>query len=126
MVYRRFRVREELYRAIHYIEWKLLFTRSKEDIKYIADEIISESLTKIERDNIKIITSDYGTERELIGLTLAPETIKNLYDIHEKSRIFVGELIEVCVYMYFQEHFTEEDFKLNQLQNWDIVLIKIG
>jgi hypothetical protein len=121
MIYKKYRVREELYQVVKYIEWKLLLNgRHRTEIKYIMDEIINEALNEIMKNKFKIITSKYNKERDLIGFTLQKETIDRLYKEHERLNLMIGELIEICVFYYFKKHFSEEEFVLNKLQNWEI------
>lgn len=120
MKYVKFRVREEIFRIIKFIEWKLLLEgRKREEIRHLADEIINYSLTKIKKKRIEINSPYHGKERQSLGFTLKDGTNKLLVEIQEKLNLFAGELVEACVFLYFVEHFSEEDIKLNKMQNWN-------
>jgi hypothetical protein len=123
VVYRKFRVREEFYRVIKYVEWKLLYNgRKREEIKHLVDEIIQESLDKIYNQNLNVRTDIYGQERDVLGYTLQNETVRKLDKVNKRLKLYAGELVEVCLYMYFIEHFSEEEQELNKMKEWSITI----
>lgn len=122
MITKKFRVREELYTVVKYLEWKhLILGAKKEEIKYLVNDIILETI-KSDFFNLNFVIQPYGKTRESLGFTLSNETIDLLKKKSEEMQLYMGELIEVCVYIHFMKVCSKEEFLMNTLNKWGIVL----
>lgn len=120
MKYQRIRVREELFGVMHFMKWKLSKIKTRDEMKYIEDEIIKESLKNIKEMTPKISTNEYGKERELIGITLSKNTIDMLKELKNQTNLYIGELVELCAYIYCVKHFSKNEIEENEIQKWGI------
>lgn len=120
-VQRKYRVRKGVQRIIKYLEWRDLCNEQKEPEKHLLDEVIKKALFLIKENNIKIKVKKFrGRIPETF--TLTKETCNILNSIRSTYRAYIGEMLEICLYIYSYYYLTEKELELNGLHKWDIVI----
>lgn len=94
--------------------------RKREDIKYIANYIIKESLGNLIQRDKEILVLEYGKTRDALTLTFEKDVLDDLYATAQSFNLKIGEMIEVCIYVYFNKNFSEDEYAINRMNEWKI------
>lgn len=123
-IVKKYRLREGGKLLCKYIEWKFIKEKGndKKKLKYLFDRIVSNTLKRIDNNEIDVSIKDYTKERELEAFLFHENTIKKLHTNKQATGLYLGEQIEICLYIYAIENLTKEEQEANRINEWGISL----
>lgn len=115
----KYRLRPDALKLIKFLEWKELNEKGLSYDKYICNTAVKESLILLKEGKVKIDRAKYKRRKDL-SLTFDKDTISELESYLKEVKLFKGELIEICLFIYAMRHLTENERELNNLFEWNV------
>lgn len=114
---KKYRVRAETINIIKYLEWKAMTAEGRD--KFFLDRIITTYFPRILNKEI-LVLKEKKKGREDRSIILKNTTHDLISSTHKSVHFTMGEIIEVCLFVYAQEHLTLAEIKHNGLDKWEI------
>lgn len=114
---KKYRVRPEVTTLLKYLEWKTIVDAGEK--KFLLDQIITTYFPKILTRDIVVLKEKIRGRGDK-SLLLRDTTHELIDNKHKQVNFTMGEVIEVSLFIYAQEHFTSEELRKNGLDRWGI------
>jgi DNA modification methylase len=118
----KFRVRPFFITSLHYLEWKQLTADvNRENAKqFVLNDVILNMKEQLKVKEVILQINDFKGYRHDQRFSLSEESNHFVREFAEQNQLLLAEGIEILLYLYCKEVFSEQEMKQNGLGNWNI------
>ena len=118
----KFRVRPYFKTSLHYLEWKTLISDVKREDKklYVLNDVVLHMKERLAAQEVKLQIEDFKGLRHDQRFSLSDESNQFVREFAERNQLLLAEGLEVLLYLYCEQEFSQKEMKENGLNNWNI------
>jgi hypothetical protein len=118
----KFRVRPFFKTSLHYLEWRELVTDVKKEDKklFVLNDVLLHMRERLMVHEVKLQIEEFKGLRHDQRFSLTDESNQFVREFSKQNQLLIAESLEVLLYLYCEQRFSQEEMKKNGLHNWNI------
>lgn len=118
----KFRVRPYFITSLHYLEWKRLVVDVKRENakQFMLNDVVLHMKERLAVEEVKLQIEDFKGLRHDHRFSLSDDSNQFVREFADKNKLLLAEALEVLLYLYCEQEFSQEEMKQNGLRNWNI------